>query len=169
MKRNRLLLLMLLYSTGVIGQISQPFTIGGMFFKDTTVAQINYTFVDNGKCLLLSNGLNLFPVRKDISKFSPVCVETGSYKPCPLIAFPNPTKDFSTIQTSGCYNTYVWLKGKMTLVTELGQVIQVREILIDDLRKGVIVDLREFAAGVYFVNITFQNVKQNLKIIKSHG
>lgn len=167
--RNKLFILFLIFSAAANGQLLYPSALGGIVMKDSNMAQINYTFVDSGKCLLLSNGLSLFPKRINYTKFTPACPEIPNFKPCPLIAYPNPAKDFSTVQTvGGCFNTYVWLKGRMVVLTALGQEILSKEILVDDLRKGIKVDLRRFAAGVYFVHITFQNTKQNLKIIKSH-
>lgn len=165
---NRLLLVLLLASTSCIGQMKIPFTIGSIGNINTSSTQMCYTFVDNGKCLVLQNGLGVLKDRpQNTGKFTPVCPElTSVFRSCPLTAYPNPTKDFVTVRTAGCFDSYYFLKGTLQVVTELGQVILSKNVVIADLRAGVRIDLRNYASAAYFVKVEFQQEVKTLKIVK---
>ncbi len=153
-------------------QMQAPYVMGSIgSITDGAPSHINYTFFNSGKCLQLESGLGLIKKKtKVLGKFTPVCPEIiGKFNSCELIGYPNPTRDFTYIRTSGCFDTYNFLKGTLQVINVLGQVIQARDIVIADLRSGLKIDLRNQAAGYYYAKVQFQGEIKTIKIIKLNG
>lgn len=149
-------------------QFVSPYNIGGTIFENSVPAQLNYAFIDTGKCIRLTSGLLLITKKQNLLLFKGSCVENENFAvQCPLIAYPNPVHTVVTIQSGTCYSTYEFLKGSLQIVNESGQLLNSIEIHLEDLRRGLKYDMSKYAAGIYFFRIRFRYEQQTIKIIKT--
>jgi hypothetical protein len=174
MSLSRIIIITSLLIVGLssYGQMKVPYVLGSIgSLTDSAPSHINYAFFNNGKCLQLESGLGVINKKVKVSgRFTPVCPEVISkFNSCELIGYPNPTRDFTFIRSSGCFDTYNFLKGSLIVTNALGQVIKARDIVIADLRVGLRVDLRNQAAGFYYAKVQFQGEIKTIKIIKLNG
>lgn len=174
MLSNKSILTFLLVFTTIVAkaQLQVPYVLGSIgSLTESAPSHINYAFFNNGKCLQLESGLGVINKKAKVpGRFTPVCPEIISkFNSCELIGYPNPTRDFTFIRSSGCFDTYNFLKGSLIVTNALGQVIKARDIVIADLRVGLRVDLRNQAAGFYYAKVQFQGEIKTIKIIKLNG
>lgn len=165
-------LMLFMVTMSVNGQMKFPYVFGSVgSLTDSAPSHINYAFINNGKCLQLESGLGVIKKKANVSgRFTPICPEViNKFSSCELIGYPNPTRDFTFIRSSGCFDTYNFLKGSLVVTNALGQVIKARDIVIADLRVGLRVDLRNQAAGFYYAKVQFQGEIKTIKIIKLNG
>ena len=153
-------------------QMSVPFTIGGLRISESSVCQMNYLFVDSGKCLRIANGLNLFSPKDPLlinKVFKAGCIELPTVLACPVTGFPNPTKNFVKIISKNCFNNVAWIKGSLQVTNSSGQILKSVDVLSSDIRNGYRVDLSKQSSGVYYITVSFQDQSETIKIIKVYG
>lgn len=164
--------ILLFFVITVKAQMQVPYVLGSIgSLTESAPSHINYAFFNNGKCLQLESGLGVINKKiKVTGKFTPVCPEIiTQFSACPLVGYPNPTSNYTYIRTSGCFDTYNFLKGTLVVNNGNGKVIMARDIVIADLRAGLKIDLSSHTAGFYYAKIQFQNEVQTIKIIKLYG
>jgi hypothetical protein len=173
MLSSKLIITLLLLITAMFckAQLQVPYVLGSIGMTDSTPTHLNYAFFNNGKCLQLESGIGVIGKKiKVTGKFTPVCPEIISqFSACPLVGYPNPTSNYTYIRTSGCFDTYNFLKGTLVVNNAGGKVILARDIVIADLRAGLRIDLSSHTAGFYYAKIQFQGQIQTIKIIKLYG
>lgn len=163
--------LLLLSAMMCKAQLQVPYVLGSIGMTDSTPSHLNYAFFNNGKCLQLESGIGVIGKKiKVTGKFTPVCPEIiTQFSACPLVGYPNPTSNYTYIRTSGCFDTYNFLKGTLVVSNANGKVILSRDIVIADLRAGLRIDLSSHTAGFYYAKVQFQGQVQTIKIIKLYG
>ncbi len=173
MLSSKWIITLILFTSAVTGkgQMQVPYVLGSIGMTDSTPSHLNYAFFNNGKCLQLESGIGVIGKKiKVTGKFTPVCPEIiTQFSACPLVGYPNPTSNYTFIRTSGCFDTYNFLKGTLVVSNVNGKVILSRDIVIADLRAGLKIDLSSHTAGFYYAKIQFQGQVQTIKIIKLYG
>ena len=169
---NKIFCILLLFITSsCCGQMSEPFCIGSVSLSSGEIGNFNYVFVDSGKCIFLNNGIAPFLKKDNNLIFSPLCpeltVSSGEPSICPLIGYPNPTRNHVTLKSS-CYNNNYWLKGTLKIINELGQVMYQHDVFVSDLNIGFRLEMSRFIAGKYIINVVFGNANYNIKIIRQN-
>ena len=167
---NKLMLVFLycfLQMTNAKGQLNEPYSFCGYHLSISDFGQLNFIFIDSGKCIRLSNGLSTLQVNATSPAFSITCPEKQSTnKVCPLVAYPNPADNFVNIKFAGCKEERTDEKIHFRLFNVLGQLISEKVIPSISLITGFHFDLTHLPNGTYYLSRNTEENHQVIKIIK---
>jgi hypothetical protein len=171
-----ILVLLLLVKSKAEAQMKAPFSFSSISIGSNAAQQMNYTYIDNGKCIFLSSGLSVF-IRKPLTtaQFIAACIAppvtpgTIIFNTFPISGYPNPTSDFVLIKAPGYSTAYNLIPCTLIVTNGVGQLVSKKEILVQDLRAGVRIDLKNQVSGVYYVTTIIDNIRENFKILKING
>jgi hypothetical protein len=162
-----LFLLLHLTYLNASGQIDIPHSLSGYFFSVSDFGQMNFAFLDSGKCIRLSNGLATLSATPSSPAFSIACLEKQSNtKDCPLVAYPNPAHNFVKIKFAGCKEGRTDGTISLRIFNILGQLVSEKNIPVISLLTGLNFDLTHLPNGAYFICRNTEDNNQALKIIK---
>lgn len=81
-----------------------------------------------------------------------------------VMVFPNPVKDFLTVSFKDLQNTTYSIE----VIDNLGKQIDKKDISITNDDKTILLNMSEYAAGNYFLNISNAQLNRTIKINKTY-
>ena len=147
-------------------QINGSFAIGGVAIDAVSSFSGPLAFDGKNDCMTLQNGVSvLMSIENKGGNFKMVCKEAGAQKIAAVSVFPNPSSNFTMLQSADFASANQPVE--VVLMDARGKIVHQQQCRGEQLKSGLQLPMGQLTGGLYLLRVSSGQTTQTFKIIKT--